>query len=185
MTITDKQIDILDSLLIEGVASLSSSPKGKKEYIDKAKNVIKSFCTENGEPFPDWIDLTISPVFIENDELTKQSEKGYYPDLLPHFLNILRELQSQYYSRMQLEEFRKQTYESSKQTIEAQEQTKEAQKANKWTVLAIVISGFAVVVSIVALCLSTSTRTIKVDETQYQEIRQHCLIDSSVKRDTL
>ena len=176
MKITDNQIDRLDSLLIEGIVSLSSLPKGKNEYIDKVKNVIKGFCTENGESFPDWIDLTIPPRFVGNDERTKQSEKDYYPDLLPHFLNMLRELQAQYYSRMQLEEYRKQTHESSRQTIEAQKQTKEAQKANKWTVLAITISGFAVVVSIVALCLSTCTRTIKVDETQYQEIRQHCFI---------
>ena len=185
MKITDNQIDRLDSLLIEGIVSLSSLPKGKNEYIDKVKNVIKGFCTENGESFPDWIDLTIPPRFVGNDERTKQSEKDYYPDLLPHFLNMLRELQAQYYSRMQLEEYRKQTHESSRQTIEAQKQTKEAQKANKWTVLAITISGFAVVVSIVALCLSTCTRTIKVDETQYQEIRQHCFINSVVMRDTL
>ena len=119
MKITDNQIDRLDSLLIEGIVSLSSLPKGKNEYIDKVKNVIKGFCTENGESFPDWIDLTIPPRFVGNDERTKQSEKDYYPDLLPHFLNMLRELQAQYYSRMQLEEYRKQTHESSRQTIEA------------------------------------------------------------------
>lgn len=51
MKITDNQIDRLDSLLIEGIVSLSSLPKGKNEYIDKVKNVIKGFCTENGESF--------------------------------------------------------------------------------------------------------------------------------------
>ena len=50
---------------------------------------------------------------------------------------------------------------------------------------ALFISGFAVVVSIVAVCLSTCTRTIKIDETQYQEMKQHCLIDSIAKKDTL
>ena len=165
MKITDNQIDRLDSLLTEGIVSLSSLPKERKEYINKVKNEIKVFCTENDEPFPDWVDLSIPTIFIGNDERTKQSEKNYYQDLLPHFLNMLRELQNQYYSRMQLEEYRKQTLESSRQTVEAQSQTKEAQKANMWTVMALAISGFAVVVSIAAVCLSTGTRTIRVDET--------------------
>ena len=185
MTITDKQIDKLDSLILEGIIALTSLQQDQKNYIDKVNNTIKGFCVENGEAFPEWIDLTFPPIYVGDEEHTKQSAKDYYPKLLPHLLNILRELQSQYYSRMQLDEIRKQTDESSKQTIEAQKQTKETQKANKWTKWALFISGFAVVVSIVAVCLSTCTRTIKIDETQYQEMKQHCLIDSIAKKDTL
>lgn len=157
MTITDKQIDKLDSLIIEGINALTSLQQGQKNYIDKVNNTIKSFCVENGAAIPEWIDLAIPPRYVGDEEQTEQSAKGYYPKLLPHMLNILRELQSQYYSRMQLDEIRKQTDESSKQTIEAQKQTKEIQKANKWTKWALVISGFAVIVSIVAVCLSTCT----------------------------
>lgn len=185
MTITDKQIDKLESLIIEGVIALTYLQQGQKNYIDKVNNIIKGFCVENGEAIPEWIDLTIPPIYVGDEEHTKQSAKEYYPKLLPHLLSILRELQSQYYSRMQLDEIRKQTDESSRQTIEAQKQTIETQKSNKWTIWALVISGFAVVVSIVAVCLSTCTRTIKLDETQYKEMKQHCLVDSIITRDSL
>ena len=185
MTITDKQIDKLDSLIIEGIIALTSLQQGQKNYIDKVNDTIKGFCVENGEAIPEWIDLTIPPIYVGDEEQTKQSAKEYYPKLLPHLLSILRELQSQYYSRMQLDEIRKQTEESSRQTVEAQKQTKETQKANKWTKRALGISGVAVVVSIIAVCLSTCTRTIKIDETQFQEMKQHSLIDSIAKRDTL
>ena len=185
MTITDKQIDKLDSLIIEGIIALTSLQQGQKNYIDKVNDTIKDFCVENGEAIPEWIDLTIPPIYVGDEEHTKQSAKEYYPKLLPHLLSILRELQSQYYSRMQLDEIRKQTDESSRQTIEAQKQTEETQKANKQTVKALIISGLAVVVSIAAVCLSTCTRTIRVDESQYQEIKQHCLIDSAIMKDSL
>lgn len=173
MTITDEQIEKLESLILEGIATLSSLQQSKRNYIDKAKDIIKELCNENGEVIPDWIDLAIPPIYVGDEDRTEQAANDYYPNLLPHFLNILRELQSQYYSRMQLDEVRKQTEESSKQTKEAQKQTAETQKANKWAKWALVISGIAVVVSIVAVCISTCTQTVKVDETQYQEIKQH------------
>ena len=38
MTITDKQIDILESLIVEGIIALTTLPEGKKQYIDRVKN---------------------------------------------------------------------------------------------------------------------------------------------------
>jgi len=182
MTITDKQIDILESLIVEGIIALTTLPEGKKQYIDRVKKILRVFCKENNESAPDWIELSIPPMHL-GSEFSNQSKNDYYSDLLPQLLNILRELQSQYYNRMQLDEIRKQTAESSNQTIEAQKQTLESHKANKWTKCALVISTFAVVVSIVAVCMSTCTRSIKIDETQYQEIIQHCLADSAIVTD--
>ena len=53
MKITDNQIDRLDSLLIEGIVSLSSLPKGKNEYIDKVKNgVVAGTWAVPQEPVP-------------------------------------------------------------------------------------------------------------------------------------
>ncbi|MBR1889136.1 MAG: hypothetical protein IJ816_00685 [Alloprevotella sp.] len=186
MTITDSQIGILESLIIEGEVTLNSTPKGKVNFIEKVKNTIKEFCQNNNESSPNWIDTTIPPVIVGNESLTGQAAKEhYYPNILPHFLNMLRELQSQYYMRKQLEEINKQTSESSKQTDEAKKQTEESVKqtaeaktANKWSSCAVIISTIAVVVSICALCLSTCTRTIHMDEGQYQELKQFLMKDS-------
>jgi len=181
MTITDEQINKLDTLIIEGIVVLSSLQQGKKNYINKVQDIIRSFCIGNGETIPDWVDQAFPPIYIGDEEHTNQATKDYYSELLLRLLNVLRELQSQYYSRKQLDEIKKQTNESSKQTVEAQKQTIETQKANKWTKVAVVISGVAVVVSIVAVCFSTCTRTVRVDETQFQEIKQHCLVDSGIR----
>lgn len=186
MTITDNQIGILESLIIEGEVTLNSTPKGKVNFIEKVKNTIKDLCHNNNESSPDWIDITIPPAIVGNESLTEQAAKEYYPNLLPHFLNMLRELQSQYYMRKQLEEINKQTYESSKQTDEAKKQTAESVKqtaeaktANRWSSWAVIISTIAVAVSICSLCLSTCSRTIHMDEDQYQELKQ-CLMKDSI-----
>ena len=185
MTITSSQIEILESLILEGEVTLNSTPKGKKNYIERVKNTIKDFCQNNNESYPIWIDTTIPPVIVGNESLTEQAAKEHYPNILPHFLNMLRELQSQYYIRKQLEEINKQTSESSKQTDEAikqtaesVKQTAEAKTANKWSYCAIIISTIAVFVSICALWLSTCTRTIQMDEDQYQELKQFIMKDN-------
>lgn len=184
MTITEKQINELESLIIEGIIVQNSLIQTKKNYIDKAQCVLKGFCQENHETIPVWIEIITPPVFVGDTESSQQTAKTYYSDLFPYFLNMLRELQSQYYKRMQLHECQEQTSESHTQSSEIKEQTKEvqkqtieAQKANKWTKWALWISILAVFVSIVAVCVSTYTRTIKIDETQYNDIKEHCLFE--------
>ena len=184
MKVNENQIDELESLILEGEIALNSVPKGKTEYVNKVKGTIKRWCDEDNGTYPDWVDLTIPPIYVGNDELTQEAATEYYPNLLPNFLNLLRELQSQYYKRKPLEEINKQTSESSKQTDEAVKQTAEAVKqtteaktANKWSFWAVVISTIAVAVSIFALCLSTCSRTIHMDETQYQELKQLLMKD--------
>ncbi len=185
MKITDSQIDKFESLIIEGEVTLNSTPKGKADFIEKVKCTISEFCKDNNESFPNWIAITIPPVNVGDDSSTEKAQKEYYPNLLPHFLNMLRELQSQYYLRKQLEEIQKQTIESSRQTDEAEKQTAESVKqtteaktANKWSSWAVIISTIAVAVSICALCFSTCTRTIHMDENQYQELKQFLMKDS-------
>ena len=43
MTITDKQIDILESLIVEGIIALTTLPEGKKQYIDRVKKYYEFF----------------------------------------------------------------------------------------------------------------------------------------------
>ena len=182
MTITENQIDELESFITEGICVQKSSPQEKKDYIVRAQSALKGFCHENNEPIPVNIDVITPPVYVGDTERTEQIAKTYYSDLFPFFLNMLRELQSQYYKRMQLDECKKQTEQAHTQSCEAKEQTEEArkqtieaQKANMWTTRAFWLSTFAIVVSIIAICVSTCSRTIKIDETQYNEIKEHCL----------
>ena len=179
MTITDNQIDILESLILEGEIDLKSLPKVKHDFIVKVKNEIKNICMENEESFPGWLEITIPPVHIGNEKLTEENRLSYYPELFSHILCMLRELQSQYYMRKQLVESEKQTHEAVRQTQEAKKQTKEAHEANRKTCIALTISSFAVIVSIFAVCLSTCTRTIKVEDAQYKEIKKYIEYEAS------
>ncbi len=173
MTISENQIDILESLILEGEIKLKSLPKVKQDFIVKVKNTLGDFCKENEESFPAWLEITIPPTYIGNDELTQEAKTSYHPELLSHILNMLCELKSQYYMRMQLKESVRQTYEATQQTQEAKYQTQEAHEANRKTCIALAISSFAVVVSIFAVCLSTCTRTIKIEDAQYNEIKKY------------
>lgn len=91
---------------------------------------------------------------------------------------MLRELRSGYYLRSQLEESHCQTHEAHSQTLEAEKQTAEATKANKQTTKALWLSGIAIVISVIALGGSTCTRTIKLDEKQYKELKSTITCDS-------
>lgn len=178
MTIKNNQINEIETLLIEGEIALSSLPIGQKKFIDKVKEIIKKFCRENNEQIPDWVDYTIPYVSVSNEERTEQEIASYYIKLLPHFINVLRKLQFDYYNRMQLEESKKQTTEAFKQTQEARNQTFEAQRANKWAKKAFIISVFAIAVSIVAICTSMQIRTIQFNNDQFQEIKDLLVNDS-------
>ncbi len=178
MRINKNQIAEIESLIIEGEVSMHSSREIKRKFIEEVKERLTEFCVENNEQVPAWVVVTNPSRYIKDNQKTEQERQSFYSNLLPLFVNMLKELRSTYYLRMQLEESQKQTLEAKNQTLESEKQTKEAVKANKKTTTALWLSGIAIIVSIFALLVSTSTRTIKFDEYQYQEIKAAVSCDS-------
>ena len=194
MKINEGQFKKIEELICEGIITKQSASKGKVVFLQEVRDTMISIYRNNNEEEPAWVICLPSPKTDVGNTEYKDSD---FPDkVFEYALEMLKHLQSDYYSQKQLqctevlteealkqtkeahvqsEEAKKQSEEEMKQTIEAHNQTIEAQNANKWTKCALVISGVALVVSIVAMCLSTCTRTIKINDTQYQEIKDYCL----------
>ena len=180
MKISEEQFKKIEELICEGIIKKQSAPKGKVAFLKEVRDTMISIYRNNNEEEPVWIICLPSPKTDVGNTEYKDSD---FPDkVLEYTLEMLKHLQSDYYSQKQLqytkvltEEAQKQSYEAKEQTQEVRNQTIEAQKANKWTKWAFWISVLAVSVSIVAVCISTCTRTIKIDETQYNEVKEHCL----------
>ena len=178
MKINEEQFKKIEDLICEGIIAKQSATNGKVVFLQEVRNTMISIYRNNNEEEPAWVICLPSPQTNVGNTDYKDSD---FPDkVLEYALEMLKHLQSDYYSQKHLqytivltEEAQRQSCEAKEQTKEAQKQTIEVQKANKWTKMALGISIIAVIVSIVAVCVSTCTRTIKIDKTQYDEIMEH------------
>lgn len=180
MKINDESFKRIEDLICEGIVCKNNATEGKKNYTSKVLNTLCEIYEENKIETPDWIRTQMNTIVIDPEVRTAEDDTSYYNNLWDYCLQLLQDLRSSYYNQKQLEESRNQTDEAEKQTYESQKQTEEAKKSNNTAVKALVISICAVVVSIFAICISQCSRTIHIDNTQYDEIKT-ILQDSIVK----
>ena len=180
MRINDDTIKVIENLICEGIVCKNRAAEGKKHFVGNALSTLCRIYEENDLEIPDWIRTQMNGCKIGLEVKSVEDDTSYYNHLWDYSLYLLQDLRSSYYNQKQLEESRNQTDEAEKQTYESQKQTEEAKKSNNTAVKALVISICAVVVSIFAICISQCSRTIHIDNTQYDEIKA-ILQDSIVK----
>ena len=171
MIINDDSFRIIEDLIYEGIVHKNIATKGKKNYTSKVLDILCKIYDENKIEIPDWIRIHMNPYVIGSEVNTAEDDTSYYNNLWNSCLQLLQDLRSSYYTQKQLEESWKQTDEAEKQTSESQKQTEEAKKSNNTAIVALVISGLAVLVAIVAICISQCTHTIHIDDSQYNEVK--------------
>jgi len=180
MIINDASINTIEDLIYEGIVYKNRATEGKKIFINKVLETLSKIYDENKLEIPNWINILSNKLVIGSEIEEAQDNKSYHNDLYDYCLRLLEDLRSNYHLQMQLEESKKKTREAEKQTHEAQKQTKEAERSNNTAHWALLISMFAVVVSIFASVLSMRTHVVRVDDTQYDEIKSLLSQDSIV-----
>ena len=180
MRINDDTIKVIENLICEGIVCKNRAAEGKKHFVGNALSTLCKIYEENDLEIPDWIRTQMNGCKMGLEVKSVEDDTSYYNHLWDYSLNLLQDLRSSYYAQKKLEECKKQTSEAEKQTLEAVSQTKEARKSNNTAIGALVISGFAVIVAIAAICVSQCTQTIHMDDSQFDEVKT-ILQDSIVK----
>lgn len=180
MIINDESFKRIENLICEGIVCKNRATEGKKQFVGNALSILCKIYEDNKAAIPDWIRTQMNTFVISSEVKTAEDDTSYYNSSWENCLQLLQDLRSTYFAQKQLDESKKQTSEAEKQTSESQKQTEEAKKSNNTAVKALIISICAVVVSIFAICISQCTRTICIDNTQYDELKT-ILQDSIVK----
>lgn len=130
MWLNEKQINIISSLISEGITTQKNATEAKKKYLEKVKKVLISMLNENNVEIPYWVELLDVPViYIGNGD--NQIDPSFPDNYVIQTVQLLKDIRSEYYLEHQLQESHKQT---------------------RWTFLAFIVSLGALLATIINSC---------------------------------
>ena len=130
MILNKKQINVLSSLISEGITTQKGATESKKKYLDKVKNVLISIFNESNIEIPYWVELLDAPV-IYIGEGDNQIDPSFPDNYVMQTVQLLKDIRTEYYLEHQLQESHKQT---------------------RWTFFAFIVSLGALLASIINSC---------------------------------
>ena len=130
MILNKKQINVLSSLISEGITTQKGATESKKKYLDKVKNVLISIFNESNIEIPYCVELLDAPV-IYIGEGDNQIDPSFPDNYVMQTVQLLKDIRTEYYLEHQLQESHKQT---------------------RWTFFAFIVSLGALLASIINSC---------------------------------
>jgi len=171
MTIKDKQIERIETLIEKSHTIQGVALEGKKNYLTEIQDVLYSICVENKEEVPLWVYLLqTAPVKIGSNGITVDFE-SFINKQIGYCHGLLKDISSRYYIQKNIEA-------SQEQTIEMKKQTRLSKKAYRVSWFAIGVSIVSAFFALFAAYQSTKTTKISLDEKQYNSIYQMISKDS-------
>lgn len=130
MRLNEKQLNILSSLISEGINTQKNTTEAKKKYLDKVKKVLISMFNEVNVEIPYWVEFLDVPVIYigEGDNQIAPSFPDHY---VIQTVQLLKDIRTEYYLEHHLQESHKQT---------------------RWTFLAFIVSLGALLATIINSC---------------------------------
>ena len=130
MMINEKKINVLSSLISEGITTQKRTTESKKKYLAKVKNVLISMFNEDNVEIPYWLELLdVHVIYIGEDD--NQIAPSFPDNYVIQTVQLLKDIRSEYYLEHQLQESHKQT---------------------RWTFLAFIVSLGALLATIINSC---------------------------------
>lgn len=130
MRLNEKQINILSSLISEGITTQKNATEAKKKYLEEVKKVLISMFNEDNVEIPYWVELLDVPViYIGKDD--NQIDPSFPDNYVNQTVQLLKDIRSEYYLEHQLQESHKQT---------------------RWTFFAFIVSLGALLATIINSC---------------------------------